>query len=31
MREMIDSGADFITTDLPGDALKFISTLTPAR
>jgi glycerophosphoryl diester phosphodiesterase len=26
MREMIDAGADFITTDLPSDALKFIST-----
>jgi glycerophosphoryl diester phosphodiesterase len=26
MREMIDQGADFITTDIPGDALKFIST-----
>jgi glycerophosphoryl diester phosphodiesterase len=26
VREMIDSGADFITTDIPADALKFIST-----
>lgn len=31
MREMIDYGADFITTDLPNDALKFISTTTSAR
>jgi glycerophosphoryl diester phosphodiesterase len=31
MREMINAGADFITTDIPSDALKFIFTLTPAR
>lgn len=27
MREMIDLGADFITTDIPVDALEFISTM----
>jgi glycerophosphoryl diester phosphodiesterase len=27
MREMLDAGADFITTDIPGEALRFISTL----
>jgi glycerophosphoryl diester phosphodiesterase len=25
MREMIDAGADFITTDVPHDALIFVS------
>ena len=27
MREMINAGADFITTDVPNDALNFIRTM----
>jgi glycerophosphoryl diester phosphodiesterase len=31
MREMIDAGADFITTDIPHDALIFVSSPLPAK
>jgi glycerophosphoryl diester phosphodiesterase len=31
MREMIDAGADYITTDNPNDALIFVSSLFPEK